>query len=36
MHLFVKFANINKRLMTPKPNKVITKLIKTVIAEIHS
>lgn len=36
LHLFVKLANINKQLMAPKPNKVITKLIKTIVAKIHS
>ena len=36
LHLFVKCAHINKRLMTPKPNKAITKLIKTIIAKIPS
>lgn len=35
MHLFVKLVNINKQLMTPKSNKVITKLIKTIIAKIQ-
>lgn len=35
LHLFVKLANINKQLMTPKFNKVISKLIKAVIARIQ-
>lgn len=36
MHLFVKLASINKQLMTPKFSKVITKLIKAIIAMFHS
>lgn len=36
MHPFIKLASIYKLLMTPKPNKAITRLIKTVIAKIHS
>lgn len=35
LYLFVKLANINKQLMTPKFNKVITKLIKAIIAKIQ-